>query len=142
MKQRLVRMTALIYVVCFIVTFLFSTMTHAAHAEHGHEYESFCLSTRMPECKCDNNDDQLQPSFLLNTQAAVIEEPHTHVDFGVACQTCALVCRAIDQLKQSSAAAGSAALTNINRLSFESLYLTVIQTVPLTPIELKTKFSN
>jgi len=135
-------MTALFCVVCFLAMFLFSSMTHATHAGHGNENESLCVSTRMPECKCDNNDNQLLTAFLSNKQAAVYEEFHSHIDSGAACQTCALVCKVVDQLKQSNTAVGSAALTNIDLLSPESLCFSFVQTVPLTPTELKIKITT
>ena len=127
----------------FIITSLlvFNTM-HIAFAGHEHEYDTGCPVTLMPECFCDNNEEQLQFFIQPNSMFAISEEPQAHSDIEADCMICAVIQKNTSRLRQMQAATGTVTDSNISPESTVSQYLFTLQATPLTPIEEKTKLSN
>jgi len=115
---------------------------HIAYAGHDHESDTGCPVTLMPECFCDNNDDQVQLVIQSFTRVTIPEETKTHSDLEADCIICAVIQKNTNRLKQLQATTGTVTDTNISPESSQSQHLLLVQITPLTPIGEKTKLSN
>jgi len=127
----------------FIITALLASNTiHIVYAGHEHENDTGCPVTLMPECFCDNNDDQVQFIIQSFTRVTIPEEAKTHSDLEADCMICIVILKDTNRLRQMQATTGTVTDSNISPEYTISQYLFTLQTTPLTLIEQKTKLSN
>ena len=141
-RKQYSRIVVLIFSFCIIMSLLVFNTMHIAYAGHDHENDTGCPVTLMPECFCDNNEEQLQFEIQLYSKFAFAEETQAHSDIEADCMICAVIQKNTNKLRQMQAATGTLTDSYISPESTVSQYLFTLQSTPLTPIEEKTKLSN
>jgi len=124
------------------MSLLASNTIHIVHAGHEHEIDTGCPVTLMPECLCDNNDNQVQLVIQSFTKVTIPEEAKTHSNLESDCMICIVIQKNTNRLRQSQAAAETVADSIISPESTISQHLLSMQTTLLTPIEEKIKLNN
>ena len=137
-----IRITNLLCIVCIIVMMLITLPSISiAHAEHEHDIDLVCRNTGISECKCDDNDKSRFENIAYNGFQSFAETGH-NIEIIDDCYGCILIHKTVSQQRLSFVTVSSAIPLDISICGNDHSGCEHIQSISLTPVELRTKLSN
>ena len=143
-KRQLMRIAALVCVVCFVVVFLISSAHFANHAQ-GHAGSAgvsanACQRTLMPECECEVGFSLTQ--LQIQTYISHNIHSHSHSETHSDCLVCVFIQKTVNQARQFSAAVTAVSIIDTSILALFALCVILGLVGLSTPVKLKIRTNN